>query len=556
MARSVEPVNVRGLQWLQPAIAISLLVAVFVGATAAPAAAHAQLVASDPIAGASLTVSPSRVTLTFDESVEVAFGAVALLDSQGHQIGVGRAAHPPSASDQITAAIPTVGVGGYVVTWRVTSADGHPVQGAFTFRVGDGRVVDPALVQRALENSKASVGVRAAATAARLAGFSAFAVLVGLVASVLFNVISSDVVGRAGWFRRLVGLAAVVAVVGTIASLMIQVPLSTGGRWTEAFHVVPVGDVVSTRSGRALAIRAGGLVVVAIGLLRPARLVGAAGLAIATGAGIFIGHGATGRWPTLALVVTGGHLLAMAIWVGGLVALAVVARTDSATFVATAGRFSPVAFWAVVALIVTGVINGVRQVGSFDSLVHTSYGRLLFAKSGVVAVMVAFGALSRRSARNAPNDERDETTLRASVRMEASLAGAALVVTSLLVAAVPAEAARARPFAATIVQGSRLADVLVEPAIHGTGNVVHLTLSSSAGSLERVTDITARLTPSSADTGPIAVPLIVSGPNHWVSNPIELPFAGRYSFEAIANYPGVAAGSLVTVRFSTTVPVS
>src|SRR5437763_16547814 len=50
--------------------------------------------------------------------------------------------------------LPKLERGGYIVTWRVTSADSHPVHGAFTFSVGSatGGSEDAALVQMVLSS--------------------------------------------------------------------------------------------------------------------------------------------------------------------------------------------------------------------------------------------------------------------------------------------------------------------------------------------------------------------------------------------------------------------
>ena len=70
-------------------------------------------------------------------------GALRIFDAAGERVDTGEQTHP--APEQLTVALrDDVGDGSYVATYRVTSADGHVIRGAFTFQVGDGATVDDA----------------------------------------------------------------------------------------------------------------------------------------------------------------------------------------------------------------------------------------------------------------------------------------------------------------------------------------------------------------------------------------------------------------------------
>jgi len=117
---------------------------------AGPASAHASLETSDPANGAVLTQPPSQIVLGFDESVDIALGAIRLYDGRGHEIDVG-AAHHQGDNAHVAVSVPKLADDAYVVSWRVVSADSHPVHGAFTFQVGTGAAVrDPGLISRLL----------------------------------------------------------------------------------------------------------------------------------------------------------------------------------------------------------------------------------------------------------------------------------------------------------------------------------------------------------------------------------------------------------------------
>ena len=118
-------------------LVVAALAVVVVIALASPAFAHATLDTTNPAPGAVLTGTPNAIILEFSEPVTVALGGIRLYNEKGDRI----ATDPPTKPAGDTVSTETRGKladGSYVVTWRVTSADTHPVQGAFTFQVGTG----------------------------------------------------------------------------------------------------------------------------------------------------------------------------------------------------------------------------------------------------------------------------------------------------------------------------------------------------------------------------------------------------------------------------------
>lgn len=113
------------------------LLAVFVAAlltvTAAPAAAHSVLMGSAPADGAELAEGPERVTLTFNEPLQEAYAVLVVVGPEG---GTWQEGEPVIDGPDISVAVRELGEAGtYRVNFRVTSADGHPVQGQTTFEL-------------------------------------------------------------------------------------------------------------------------------------------------------------------------------------------------------------------------------------------------------------------------------------------------------------------------------------------------------------------------------------------------------------------------------------
>ena len=114
-------------------IASTVLVLTFIPGIAS---AHAILETSSPEASTLLASSPKEIRLDFDEQVEDTLGDVRIYDSEQREVSNSNTVRSASDTSVVTAEVPTLKNGVYVVVWRVVSADGHPVTGAFPFEIG------------------------------------------------------------------------------------------------------------------------------------------------------------------------------------------------------------------------------------------------------------------------------------------------------------------------------------------------------------------------------------------------------------------------------------
>jgi methionine-rich copper-binding protein CopC len=105
---------------------------------AGPASAHSARVGTDPEDGATLSTAPASITFTFNENVSRR-AQVAIAAPDGTQVDLGKVA---AVDNTVTATIPDVDQRGtYSASYRVVSADGHPVTGTITYKVTAGRAV-------------------------------------------------------------------------------------------------------------------------------------------------------------------------------------------------------------------------------------------------------------------------------------------------------------------------------------------------------------------------------------------------------------------------------
>jgi methionine-rich copper-binding protein CopC len=101
--------------------------------------AHASLVTSVPAARATLSASPPRVILTFNERLEPAYARVSVWDAAGSQVDLKDAAVDRDNARVLSVSLPALPAGRYTVRYRVLSVDGHVVEASFGFSVGPGR---------------------------------------------------------------------------------------------------------------------------------------------------------------------------------------------------------------------------------------------------------------------------------------------------------------------------------------------------------------------------------------------------------------------------------
>ncbi|MGI5469874.1 copper resistance CopC/CopD family protein [Streptomyces sp. CA-132043] len=398
------------------ALRLLVLAAALLGALlggAAPASAHAALTDSSPAQGAVLQKAPPQVTLSFSEGVSMGDDSIRVLDPKGKRIDRGKLLDLCSGSTVKygTGLPPGLPDGTYTVAWQAVSADSHPVSGAFTFSVGA-----PSKSAAVVPQQEAGGGlVGALYGIARYVAYAAFALLVG---GACFVLACRPSAARHRPVQRLVVWSWATLTVATIVLLLLRAPYTGSGDLADVLDLGGLKAVLTTKPGGALVSR---VLLLAAAALFMAVLFGAYARAeeegdtkrrkdLAFGLGIggavvaaglaatwaMAEHASTGLQTAVAMPVDVVHLLAVAVWLGGLTALLVSLYRGPAIEGAAVRRFSRLAFAAVLTLVVTGVYQSWRQVGTWRALTDTSYGQLLLIKVGLVVVLVGVAWWSRR----------------------------------------------------------------------------------------------------------------------------------------------------------------
>ncbi|WP_345137560.1 copper resistance CopC/CopD family protein [Streptomyces mexicanus] len=629
----------------------SLLVLLLL-AGAGPAAGHAALRSLDPADGTVLPSAPRALTLTFTESVGLLDDTFRLFGPDGRRVRTDPAEHAPGRADTARVAFPAgLGRGTFTVAWRVVSADSHPVSGAFTFSVGSpsaapavatGRAEDP--LTRALHGL-----ARAAAYggAALLIGTAAFVLLcrppdarpsrgplaagwwtllvstlallllrspyetgAGPAAALDPSALAHTLTGRPGLalVTRLALLAPTALIVRRLPTTpttltMPTMPAARTARAAQTTRATPTAQTAQTAQTTEVTPTAQATATTPVAPTPPITKAAAAPLAPALTLSLALAlaltwavsdHAAAGVQVPWAMASAVLHLLAMAVWLGGLTALLTTLQgaaragrapvggtaaesSDGASaeetrgspvrdaqLTATVTRFSRLAVLSVTVLVLTGTYQSWRGLGSPAALPGTTYGRLLLAKLLAVALLGVLAARSRRwTARLAEamvpaspaaqplEPEAVARALRRSVLAEAAVGIAVLVITTVLGATPPGrtatEAAAARDGAALTagVPGSSVTvipfdtgspggrgrvQITLEPGRVGQ-NAVEAVVFGPDGGLSAVPELRLSLSLSAKGIGPIDARLTDRG-GYWGTDTLTLPLTGTWTAKA------------------------
>jgi copper transport protein len=550
-------------------LASCLAVALAAACVAAPAAsAHATLEQTYPERGAVLEQPPDQVALGFDEPVEAAFGAVRVFDASGTQVKTGPLKRPGGDDSQLSVSLPSsLKQGAYTVTYRVVSADGHPVSGGLTFQYGQASAAPAQDVATLLEGTSAGPVSRAANGVARGLGYLAIAVVLGGLAFLALcwrPVVAGErellPAGEALRDRmaRLVAAGVVLGIVAGGAAVVLQAAVAGEMSAWSAIDPSIVREVLGTRTGAMLGVRFVAWCALAVALAalsaRPSRVTAA--IAVVPAAVIIAGPALAGHATTQSPVGVLApadivHVAATSLWIGGLVALllAVPAATRrlepplrTRLLAGVLARFSPLALLSVAALALTGALQAAFHLDwKLAPLADTGFGRSLLVKTALFAALFALGATQRRRiipalrahAAGGEPPGGAGVLLRRALRAEVLLVLGVLAATAILVGSPPpravAGAAANGPYSADVAIGPQRLQVTIDPARVGPNDMhVYLLDSKTGAPFTGSKELRIDVTLPSKGIGPLHMKVTPGGPGHWIVADAQLAPAGTW----------------------------
>ncbi len=505
---------------------VAILVSVLSPATGA--LAHGELLNSEPAAASVLVESPNQIVLHFSESIEPVFANIRILDSAGLEIRSGDARRDSSDHSVVRITSPQLEPGSYVVVWRVTSADGHPVQGAFPFYIGTQSESVTGLVAAYLHSYHADPSGNKVGTFLRWIVYVGLIVLIGslVMSGLLRRPLDLDprsaIVAFVAWL---------IAALGSSLTLITYGPNAAG---TSVYNLSQLGDTLRAGFGRATAARlvllAAAAVLVYFRHLVSRRLWLVSSLILGLGLVATLslsGHPVVQQPAWLSVVIDIAHMSAVSVWLGGIAMLCLGgSRWYSEGDGELVHRFSAIATWMVIVIVVTGISQAWLMMDGFGNLFETSFGRTLLVKTTAVTVLVSLGLLARRTLKlNGP------VSIKRVIGLELLFGLVVVAISALLIGTPPRQSQAAEPFTASLVRSSVIAEVTITPTRVGQAEL-HIVVTPPGGALGQVISVGARMSLPERSIPRIPVALEKIGPNHFTGT-VSLTYAGTWDLELL-----------------------
>lgn len=345
------------------------------------ASAHSHVLFAEPADKAVVQDPPGQLRLLFSGNVTVQAGSIQVFDPDGHRVDRGAPSTPGNGA-HVTQRIAATAQGTYGVSYRVSSEDGHVITGTMTFSVGAAGAESDAARDATADAAHVDRGLQAAFSTTRFIEVLALLVAAG---GGLFACLIAP-----GWRPRWVIGSLVVLLVAYGVGYVLNAALAHGDGLGGAFDLTAIRASADTPFALSVKIRAL-IAVVAIGpalvlrtqtdrLAPVARWLLAiifAGLAASMS---ITGHAVTTSPIELRMPLDMIHVIAAAVWIGGLVQLPALAPIVH-RHVDWIRRFSRTAFAAVVVILLSGTYATYAELDLHPhELVDSRYGRIILAK--------------------------------------------------------------------------------------------------------------------------------------------------------------------------------
>ncbi|GAB7050189.1 copper resistance protein CopC [Catenuloplanes indicus JCM 9534] len=513
-----------------------------------PASAHAVVVDTVPARGSVVGAAPTVVTITFSEAVRLVPGRVKVVAPDGSPVTGGE---PTLAGAVMTIPVTAAErpLGTYTVSYRVVSADSHPVGGGFSYSIGARSTFDGAVT-----GDEVDPGVTAGISVAKYLGYLGLTLLIGpalLMLSLWPRRLLRTPAGRRGP-RIMMFTGAGLIALGALAAIWLQAPYAYGGGPLDA-TADGLGGVMISQFGLA---HLGRLVALALAVPllagRAFRWRGVA-LGVVAAAGLVTwplsGHPIASRMPVVTVFADFAHLAAMAVWLGGLIALAVflLRRADARELRVILPVWSRWAALAVYCLIAGGVIQVMVEVGTVSQLVTTRFGQLVLAKTALLGVVLAVAGAARLlvrrivtgsatgwAARLVPGGP-PAIWLRRSVAVELAVTAVVLAASAVLVQTTPSrsvgeEAPVVVPetFSETLTSPIYTLQYEIYPVQRGEYNTLHGFVYTPEGQPIPIEEFRVTIALPSAGLEPIDAPMAILDESHGLG-PVNFPLPGEWT---------------------------
>ena len=499
-------------------------------APAQHASAHAILLTSAPAPSAVLDQSPTEIALFFNEFVDTVFGKIRILNSSGNDVQTVKPIRDASNQSIVRAPISPLEPGTYVVIWRIASSDSHPVQGSFSFQIGNTSADVSAIRNGQLLERH---GLARLFDVIRWVTYLGIVLLIGGIG--LLQAVRTDRLSPRSTLALMGGWA--FAAIGTLEGLVAYGPHISGYKIYKAVDLSLLSETLTTQYGKMQLAR---LVLLGVigALITVIQFRGTWWWKIGAWASLvgvtltlsLAGHPVATNPVVLSVGLDMLHVLAVSLWVGPLLIIVydrnMWLATDESTSAPSLRWFSQTAGFAVPVIVLTGTLQAWLMLDGFGQILDSRYGRTLIVKVCLVIVLIALGAVSRVAMQR-----KQSGSLQQSMGIEVLFGLVILAITSTLVAMPPKGEIEPAPLSSTIFQGQMIVELSLTSARVGQSEV-HVVIARADGTIVQISAATARMSMPSRDipNGPIV--LAETRPNHF-SGVTEFAYSGEWIVEIL-----------------------
>lgn len=338
------------------------------------ASAHALLEKATPAPDSHLQSSPSEIVLLFNERVEDELFSIKVFNNKGEMISKSKT-ELSLDQKQLKHPIASLENGSYTVSYSVLSADGHPIKGSYIFSIGEasGEIVEP------VQNVKNKLSIM------KVLYYIALLLVTGWM---LWGKISKTSLENSKSYRKIaLYLQFFFLVINIIWGYVQFVELVDS--WEE-FNSLLTGTAIGVSWGISMLLSILGFVI----LLRIQMLDRVWALALLAAKSIN-GHAMGFDPPILTVLIDLVHLIAAALWAGGLFYIVILWRKQHGQVGQFMATFSKVALLSMIVLTITGMVLTLTYLPDLNYLFYTQWGSWLIAKMVLVILVIFLGSVIR-----------------------------------------------------------------------------------------------------------------------------------------------------------------
>lgn len=474
--------------------------------------------------------------MIFSERLENGLYRIIVLDTKGNAV---TDAKTELSQDQreISLALPSLPDGLYTTSYKVISADGHPIRGSYIFIVGqtEGQFSDEQgnnISNNVHDHANGGTGNNFWFYMARFVYYVSLLVLIGLLFWLNVWKLDGTVLSnlRKTWIHSIL--------IALLVSFVI----------TMLYHIESIfqqednfEDLIQFFSGTTVGITwlfTLGLTLIGFACLQRNKWIDLAWIVLITTTEALNGH-PMGFTPELQNVVLDFvHIITGAIWAGGLIYVYLQKRFIQDKWMLFLPVFSKVALISILTLVVTGTAITLAFIPDIDYLIYSLWGILLLIKITLVLVVVLVGILLRNQMRK--KQQKHISTL---LKIDTCLMLLILVIVGIFTMIKPLPSNNSLEW--TELSINQNVNVSIAPNTPGVENQIKVKvwMPDSVKQDPKQVLMYLHFTDRSEDVAPIEVKfnleenavseLIYPGfmPHSYISNGSYLPFAGKWEVE-------------------------